>query len=89
MEALPPGFGGLQFYYPRGVGVRKDHLFLFLGVGAVIPVRCVFKSAEEWPSTPALGLNLNAGLIPSPTQCLEPPLVKQARLILMVFLSNY
>ena len=29
-EALPPGSGGLQFYHPRGVGVRKDRLFLFL-----------------------------------------------------------
>ena len=29
-EALPRGSGGLQFYHPRGVGVRKDLLFLFL-----------------------------------------------------------
>ena len=39
------------------------------------------------PQTPALGLNLKAGLIPSPTQqpeaILAPPLVKQACLILI------
>ena len=29
-KALPPGSGGLQFYYPSGVGVGKAHLFLFL-----------------------------------------------------------
>ena len=44
------------------------------------------------PQTPALGLNLNAGLIPSPIQwpeaILTPPLVKQACLVLMAFLSN-
>ena len=22
-EAVPPGYGGLQFYYPRGVGIRS------------------------------------------------------------------
>ena len=40
-----------------------------------------------------LGLNLNAGLIPSPTQqpeaVLTPPLVRQACLVLMAFLSSY
>ena len=42
----------------------------FLGVVAPpwYQVRCVFKLAEDRPQTPALGLNLNAGLIPSPTQ---------------------
>ena len=44
------------------------------------------------PQTPALGLNLNAGLIPPPTQrseaILAPPLVQQACLVLMAFLSN-
>ena len=43
--------------------------------------------------TPALGLKLNAGLIPRPTQQLEaslvPPLVQQACLVLMAFWSNY
>ena len=29
-----PGSDGLQFYHPRGVGVGKDRLFLFLGVVA-------------------------------------------------------
>ena len=42
--------------------------------------------------TLALGLNLNAGLIPSPTQrpeaTLRAPLIKQACLVLMAFLSN-
>ena len=33
-EALPRGSGGLQFYHPRGLGVGKDRLFLFLGVVA-------------------------------------------------------
>ena len=54
--------------------------------------RHVFKSAEELNSTPALGLNLNAGLIPSPTQppeaILASPLVRQTCLVLMAFLSN-
>ena len=44
------------------------------------------------PQTPALGLNLNAGFSPSPAQRVEailaPPLVKQACLVLMAFLSN-
>ena len=44
------------------------------------------------PQTPALGLNLTAGLIPSPTQrpeaVLKPPLVKQAFLVWMAFLSS-
>ena len=40
-----------------------------LGAGALplYSVRCVFKSAEMCPQTPALGLNLSAGLIPLPT----------------------
>ena len=44
------------------------------------------------PQTLALGLNMNAGLIPSPTQqpeaILKAPLMKQACLVLMVFFSN-
>ena len=44
------------------------------------------------PQTPALDLNLNSGLFPSPTQqpeaILTPPLVQQACLVLMAFLSN-
>ena len=45
----------------------------------------------QW-ATPALGLNLNAGLIPSPIQrpeaILTPALVKQVCLVLMAFLRN-
>ena len=33
-EALPRGSSGPQIYHPRGVGIRKDHLFLFLRVVA-------------------------------------------------------
>ena len=44
------------------------------------------------PRTPALGLNLNAGLTPTPTQypeaMLSPSLVKEACLVLMAFLGN-
>ena len=44
------------------------------------------------PQTPALGLNMNAGLIPSPTQqpeaILKAPLMRESCLVLMAFLSN-
>ena len=44
------------------------------------------------PQTLALGLNMNAGLIPFPTQQLETilkaPLMEQACLVLMAFLGN-
>ena len=56
----------------KGSGGLEKTTSSFLGV--VAPpwclVRCVFKSAEGWsgPQTPVLGLNQNAGLIPSPTQ---------------------
>ena len=47
---------------------------------------------KSFPQTPALGLNLNAGLILPPTQrpeaTLEAPLVKQSCLVRMAFLSN-
>ena len=61
--------GYTVFFIQGEWGLEKPTLS-FLGV--VAPpgylVRCVFKSAEGLPQTPALGLNLNAGLIPSPTQ---------------------
>ena len=66
----------------------------FLGVVAPpsYPVRCVFKSAEERSSNSCPGLNLKAGLIPSPTQgpeaILALPLVEQACLVLIAFLSH-
>ena len=66
----------------------------FLGVLAPpwYPVRCVFKSQKGGPRTLALGLNLNAGLIPSATQqheaILKAPLMKQACFVPIVFLSN-
>ena len=50
----PPRSGGLQFYLPRGVAVGKACLFL--------------SGRKDGPQTPALGLNLNTGPIPSPTQ---------------------
>ena len=68
MEALPSrGSGGLQFYQTKGVGVGKDHLFLS-GSTSSTPylVRYEFKSTKGSLQTPALGLNLNAGLIPFP-----------------------
>ena len=44
------------------------------------------------PHTPALGLNMNAGLVPSPNQrpeaILKVPLMKQTCLVLMAVLSN-
>ena len=47
-------------------------------------------SQKGGPQTPALGLNLNAGLIPSPIQqpeaILAPPLVRQTCLVLVAFL---
>ena len=67
----------------------------FLGVAAppLYPVRCVFKPAEGWSTNSfVLGRNLNAGLIPSPTQqpeaILTLPQFKQACLVLMAFLRN-
>ena len=93
-EAQPQGSGGLQFYHPRGVGVRKDCLFLSGSSSSslVSGKVCIQISKKGGPQTAALGLNLNAGLIPSPTQQLEailtPSLVKQACLVLMTFLSN-
>lgn len=66
----------------------------FLGVAAPpwYPVRGVFTSAKAGPQTLALGLTLNADLIPSPVQGpeanLKAPLMKKACLALMVFLSH-
>ena len=72
------GFEKSASSFPR---VRSLLLGILLGV---------FSNQQKvGPQTPALGLNLNVGLIPSPTQPLKPPLVKQACLILMAFLSNY
>ena len=67
--ALPQGSSGLQFYHARGVGVGKA-ASSFLGVLAPpwYLIRYVFKSTEGGPQTLALGLNLNTGLIPAPTQ---------------------
>ena len=66
--------------------------FLGVVVSPWYPVRCVFNHQKGGSQTPALSLNLNAGRIPSPTQrheaILTPPLVKQACLVLMAFLSN-
>ena len=46
--SFAPRILGLQFYHPRGMGVGRVSLFLFLGVVAPLwyPVRCVLKSAE-------------------------------------------
>ena len=44
----------LQFYPPRGVGVRKDHLCLFLFLWVVAPSRYLFKSAEGQSSNSCL-----------------------------------
>ena len=66
-------------------------------LGVVAPpwylVRYVYSNQlKGGTQTPALGLNLNAGLIPSHAQqseaVLAPPLVKQTCLVLMAFLSN-
>ena len=62
------GSGGTQFYHPRGVGVGKVHLFLS-GSSSSSLVSGVYSNQQKGdPQTPALGLNLNADLIPSPTQ---------------------
>ena len=84
-----PGSGGLQFYPPRGVGVGKACLFLS---GSSSSSWVSGYQQKSGPQTLALGLTLNADLVPSPTQgpeaVLVPPLVKQACLALMAFLSN-
>ena len=89
----PEGPVGYSFIIQGEWGLEKP-ASSFLGI--VAPpwylVRCVFKSAEVGPQTPALGLNLNAGLFPPLTQqpeaILALPLVKQVCLVLMAFLNN-
>ena len=65
-----PLSGGLQFYHPRGVGVGKDHLFLGVVTPSSVSGKVYIQISKRvvGPQTPALGLNLNTGLIPSPIQ---------------------
>ena len=89
----PPNCGGLQFYHPNGVGVGKAHLLLSRSSTSSLVSGQTYSTLQKGgPQTLALGLNMNAGLIPSPTQgpeaILKAPLMKQACLVLMVFLSN-
>ena len=87
-----PGSGGPLFYHLRAVGVGKAHLFLSGSSSSSVSVRCVGVYSNQQKGDPGLGLKLNAGLIPSPTQrpeaILTLPLVKQDCLVLMAFLSN-
>jgi len=62
-----PGLGGLPFYHPRGSERSEKTSSSFLGVVA-LPRYLVKNQQRGGPQTPALGLNLNSGLIPSPTQ---------------------
>ena len=84
---------GDSFSPLRGVGIGKACLvFSFWGVAAPAryPVGVFSNQQKGGLQTLALGLNLNAGLIPSPTQPPEAilvfPLVQQACLVLMVCL---
>ena len=82
---------GYSFYHLRGVGVGKDCLFLSGSTSSFL-VRCVFKSAEGWSSNshPSSEYECRPNLIPDPTTkaILKAPLMKQACLVLMVYLSN-
>ena len=72
-EAQPQGSSGLQFYPLRGVGVGKSCLYLSGSSSSslVSGKVCIQIHRRGGPQTLALGLNMNAGLIPSPTQCPE------------------
>ena len=65
-----PGSGGLQFYHRRGVGVGKTLLFLSGSSSSslVSGKVCIQIHRRVGSQTLALGLNMNAGLIPFPTQ---------------------
>ena len=78
------GLGGLRFYHPRGVGVGKDPPLPPSSVvappwylvreyltpqGQTRKVAVLIQiSRREVLKFPALGLNLNTGFTPSPTQ---------------------
>ena len=60
---------GYSFYHPRGVGVGKARLFLSGSSSSSVVSGKVYSNPQKGgPQTLALGLNQNAGLIPSPTQ---------------------
>ena len=83
--SAPLDLMGYNFIIQEELGWEKTASSFLGGVAPPwYPVRCVFKSVKGSPQTPALGPNLNAGLIPYPIQqfeaILKPPLVKQSAL---------
>ena len=81
---------GYSFYQPRGVGVGKARLFLSGSSNFSLVSGTIYSNPQKGgPQTLALGLNMNAGLTPSPTQrpeaILKASLVKQSCLVLMAF----
>ena len=92
-EALPWGSGQLQFLSSKGSGVGRDHLFLSgSSSSSLVSGKAYIQILRRVVLKFTLGLNMNAGLIWSPTQwpqaILKPPLMKQGCLVLLVFLSN-
>ena len=87
------GSGGPQFYHPKESGWKKT-TSSFLGVIAPpwCPIGGYSKQQKGGPQTPALGLNLNAGLVPfsspRPGAILARPLVRQICLVLLAFWRN-
>ena len=60
---------GYRFYHSRRVGVGKAHLFLSGSSSSSLISGKVYSNPQKGgPHTLALGLNMNAGLIPSLTQ---------------------
>ena len=93
-KKLCPGIRWATVLSSKGrVGLGKARLFLsgILSSSLISSKLLCSNQLKGSPQTLALGLNLNAGVIPSPTQwvvvILSPPLIKQACLVFFLFFS--